>query len=289
MRIAAIRMCAAIVACMVLWRAPVGAETTTQQLIVSQAAPVSGPPATAAPEAFGANPPEANTSQLGGLDALNRTMHSFNLWFWEAVEGTSSAWIGDTAIPEDAANGTRNFFGNLINEPISAVSWVVAGDYDNAWLSARRFWINTTRGWLGVKDVASIEGIMPQTIDLGLALCSWGMGEGGYIVLPFVGPRTVRDGLADFLLVNGLTYLALSPALGFPPSPQAFAVVEISEEVGRIAVMRQIDHSDDRTTSAQQLRDNYLASRRERCRQIVEARDNSGAASAQQKTGEVKP
>ena len=287
MRQTAVRMCATMLACTVLWLTPAEAENTTSQHIVS--APVSEPAAPAVPRISGANPPGVDTSQGGVLDAFNGAMHKFNLWIWDTVDGTSSAWFGGTVIPEDFVSGTRNFFGNLISEPISALSWAVAGDYDNAWLSARRFWTNTTRGWLGIEDVASREGIIPPTIDFGLALCSRGVGEGGYVVLPFVGPRTVRDGLADFLLVNGLTYLALSPALGFPPSPQAFAVVEISEEVGRIAVMRQIDHGDDRATSAAQQRDEYLASRRERCRHIIEARDNGGAAASQSKTGEATP
>ncbi len=208
-----------------------------------------------------------NETQDGALASFNAYMHGFNLWVWRTVYATGS-WTGFLTPPEQLQKAAGNMLLNFINEPVSMLSWTVAGDLDNAAVSARRFWINTTEGWFGIEDVASSRGILKQQIDIGLALCARGVGESGYIVLPFVGPRTVRDGLADFLLTNALTYAALSPVVGFLPSLESIAVVEVAEEAGRIAVMRQIDHGDDSDASLEDVRDRYLAERRRRCNEI---------------------
>ena len=207
--------------------------------------------------------------QPDALGTFNGYMHGFNLWVWDTIDRYGPA-LGAGSVPDGVRRGMSNVLLNLVNEPTTMISWLVVGDYHNAGISAERFWINMTRGWLGAVDMASREGITSPHIDIGLALCARGVGEGGYIVLPFVGPRTFRDGLSDFLLVNALTYLALSPIIGFPPSPEAFVIVEVGEEAGRIAVVRQIDHADDRNRSLESVRDEYLRSRRERCRQVTE-------------------
>ena len=202
------------------------------------------------------------------LESFNAAMHGFNLWVWDEVD-SAGAWMGFLPPPAAVSSSVSNALSNLINEPTSAISWVVAGDYGNAFTAIRRFWINTTQGWLGIEDVATAQGIVAPPIDIGLALCTRGVGEGAYVVMPFVGPRTLRDGLSDFLLVNTITYLTLAPVIGFPPSLQSLATVEVVEEAGRVAVMRQIDHGDDRNPSADAVRDQYLKSRRERCNQTI--------------------
>jgi phospholipid-binding lipoprotein MlaA len=202
------------------------------------------------------------------LENFNAAMHGFNLWVWGQVD-SAGAWTGFLTPPAAVSSGVSNALSNVINEPTAAISWVVAGHYGNAVTAARRFWINTTQGWLGIEDVATAQGIVAPPIDIGLALCARGVGEGSYVVLPFVGPRTLRDGLSDFLLVNAITYLTLAPVIGFPPSLQSVATVEVVEEAGRVAVMRQIDHGDDRNPSADAVRDQYLKSRRERCDQTI--------------------
>lgn len=213
----------------------------------------------------------------GMLERFNSTMHYFNLRVWSGVD-VAGAWTAALTPPESVKLGLSNFFSNLINEPTTAISWAVAGDYENSGAALHRLWINTTQGWLGVEDVASRQGVVVPAIDIGLALCSRGVSEGPYVVLPIVGPRTVRDGLSDFLLVNTLTYLTLAPAIGFPPSLESVAIVEVVEEAGRVAVMRQIDHGDDRNLSAEAVREAYLASRRERCSRIISMQRVKGTA-----------
>lgn len=244
--------------------APAGAPATEASEIVTS------PPAAAT----GVTQPADAVAEEGVIDGFNRVMHGFNLWVWKTTD-TGTSWASFLAPPVAVREATSNLLLNYVNEPLSMLSWAVAGDYGNVSTAARRFWINTTEGWLGAEDVASEQGVKVPQIDIGLALCARGVGEGGYIVLPFVGPRTYRDGLSDFLLINGLTYLALAPAVGFPPSPSSIAVIEVTEEAGRIAVMRQIDHGEDRNASLTDVRDKYLASRRQRCSDIIAARDQA--------------
>ena len=208
--------------------------------------------------------PAREAEPRGYLDRFNENMHAFNLWMWRTWEEQKPAFSFAQLAPDSAAHVPKILL-NLVNEPTAAVSWLIAGDYENARLSAWRFWINTTQGWLGAVDVASDRGVRPAHIDVGLALCARGVGEGGYIVLPIVGPRTVRDGLSDFIFTNVVTYAALSPIIGFPPSLETFAFVEVAEEVARVAVVRQIDSADEKQRSLQDVRDEYLKGRRERC------------------------
>lgn len=227
-----------------------------------------------AAESTQASPPVLHAeTQDGALASFNSYMHDFNLWVWQTADA-AGGWTSVLTPPDQLRDAAGNVLLNFINEPVSMLSWTVAGDFDNAAVSAHRFWVNTTEGWFGVQDVATSRGILKPQIDIGLALCARGVGEGGYIVLPFVGPRTVRDGLADFLFTNAITYAALSPVVGFPPSLESIAVIEVAEEAGRIAVMRQIDHGDDRITSLEEMRDTYLAERRRRCDEIIAGLEN---------------
>jgi phospholipid-binding lipoprotein MlaA len=222
-------------------------------------------------------PPEEE--EAGDFSSFNSLMHDFNLWVWQKADATSD-WLILLTPPSAARKVTGNLLLNYVNEPVSMLSWAVAGDFAKAAVSAERFWVNTTQGWLGIEDVATASGLVMPQIDIGLALCARGVGEGGYVVLPFVGPRTVRDGLADFVLFNAITYAALAPVLGFPPSLESIAVVEVIEEAGRISFMRQIDHGDDLNTSQAAVRKQYLFDRRRRCDEIIAGRDNGAKSGA---------
>lgn len=213
-----------------------------------------------------AQAPEA--SARGWLDSFNDAMHGFNRWTaqsWRALTGGDASPPASPAPVPAATPVLASMLLNLVNEPVTALSWSLVGDGEKAGASIRRFWTNTTRGWLGAYDVAAREGNPADHIDIGLALCALGVGEGGYIVLPFIGARTGRDGLADFIFTNAVTFAALAPFIGFPPSPSAFLSVEILEEAIRIPAIRQIDSSEESQLSAEAVRENYLAERRRRC------------------------
>ena len=101
-------------------------------------------------------------------------------------------------------------------------------------------------------------------------MCQAGLGEGGYVVLPFIGPRTVRDGFADVVLVNAVLWTLVGASLGTGASLQTIAIAEAIEVVADIIATRQIDpnakvvHFDD----YEAVRKAYLEQRRARCAEM---------------------
>jgi phospholipid-binding lipoprotein MlaA len=73
-----------------------------------------------------------------------------------------------------------------------------------------RFLLNSTFGLAGFFDVATEAGLQPSDKDTGQTLAVWGVGPGPYLVLPFLPPMTVRDGIGSGIdaALNPLTYFA---------------------------------------------------------------------------------
>lgn len=94
--------------------------------------------------------------------------------------------------PTLVQKGVSNFFGNL-TDMWSVVNNALALRPKEMGDSIGRVMLNTTVGLLGVMDVASDLGIERHTADFGLTLARWGVGSGPYVVLPLLGPSTLRD------------------------------------------------------------------------------------------------
>lgn len=99
-------------------------------------------------------------------------------------------------VPIPARRALVNAYDNLtdINAAINAV---FQGRPGKAVKSTGRVLINTTLGLLGTIDVASDMGIARYETDFGHTLARWGVPEGPYIVVPFLGPYTIRSGVGD--------------------------------------------------------------------------------------------
>ena len=113
-------------------------------------------------------------------------------------------------MPDFAERGVRNVFSNL-GEIRNFVHNGLQGKLDGSARSAGRFLINTTVGIGGLFDVASDIGIVQAREDLGQTLGVWGLDAGPYLVLPILGPSSLRDSpgvLADPLL-SPLTHMPL--------------------------------------------------------------------------------
>lgn len=94
--------------------------------------------------------------------------------------------------PTLVQKGVGNFFGNL-TDMWSVVNNALALRPKETGDSIGRVMLNTTVGLLGVIDVASDLGIERHSADFGLTLARWGVGSGPYVVLPLLGPSTLRD------------------------------------------------------------------------------------------------
>lgn len=97
-----------------------------------------------------------------------------------------------TITPQPVQTGVGNFFSNL-GEIRTVLNSLLQGKPGNAGTAAGRFVINTTVGIGGLWDFATHMEITADEEDFGQTLGVWGVGEGPYLVLPLLGPSTVRD------------------------------------------------------------------------------------------------
>lgn len=107
-----------------------------------------------------------------------------------------------TLAPRSVRRGATNFFGNL-SDPWTALNQLLQGKPGAFVNDLGRFGINTTLGLAGLLDVASRLGLDKHDEDFGQTLGVWGFGPGPYIVVPFWGPSTLRDGLGDLADAQG--------------------------------------------------------------------------------------
>lgn len=94
--------------------------------------------------------------------------------------------------PQVVDDAISNVFSNL-GEPIVIISDLAQAKWGQALSDTGRFLINSTIGILGIFDVARHLGMEKNNEDIGQALAYWGVESGPYVVLPILGPNTVRD------------------------------------------------------------------------------------------------
>lgn len=126
------------------------------------------------------------------LQPLNRGIFWFNdkLYFY-ALKPVAR---GFRYLPESVRVCTSNFFSNLA-APLRALNAVLQAKFNDAGTEFSRFMINSTVGIAGLFDPAKqYAGLRQIDEDFGQTLGVWGFGNGAYLVLPILGPSTVRDG-----------------------------------------------------------------------------------------------
>jgi len=129
--------------------------------------------------------------KIDPYESFNRKVYAFNADFDRAL-GKPMASAYAKYIPGGVRRGIGNFFSNLW-EPGSFINALLQGKVHKAASTSARFFINTTAGVLGLFDVASKLGVMEQEEDLGQTLAVWGIADGPYLMMPFLGPTNVRD------------------------------------------------------------------------------------------------
>ena len=97
-----------------------------------------------------------------------------------------------TVAPLPVRNGIRNALRNL-NSPVTVINQVLQGDMQGAGTVLVRASVNTLLGIGGIIDVAGHEGIEYEYEDFGQTLAVWGIPNGPYMVVPFIGPSSARD------------------------------------------------------------------------------------------------
>lgn len=124
---------------------------------------------------------------------FNRAMFTFN----DAVDRWTLKPLAKTykfVMPDPLEVGVSNIFSNVMEVP-NTINGVLQGDLKGAAHDTGRLLVNTTLGIGGLLDVAQYMNLPEDTPeDFGQTLAVWGVGQGPYLVLPLLGPSTVRDG-----------------------------------------------------------------------------------------------
>lgn len=134
-------------------------------------------------------PPKVNDP----FEPFNREMFRFNYHFDKAVL-KPVAELYNKIMPKPLNLGVHNFFLNINQLPTIAndlLQWRIRQATSDSW----RFVINSTVGIGGLFDVASRISLKLQPNDFGLTLARWGYTDSAYLVLPFFGIMTIRDGI----------------------------------------------------------------------------------------------
>jgi len=132
------------------------------------------------------------------FENLNRKMFFIN----DRIDRYSlrpAAVVYKKLMPNPLEKGVENIFSNL-GEVTNVVNDLLQGKFDQAAHDSGRFLINTTLGLGGIFDVAQRAGLEKSDgEDFGQTLAVWGVGEGPYLMLPLIGPSTLRDAPSKFV------------------------------------------------------------------------------------------
>jgi phospholipid-binding lipoprotein MlaA len=129
------------------------------------------------------------------LEPMNRGIAGFNhglmVWLASPVAG-----IYRLIFPEQIRTGIDNIFENLLY-PLRLVTNLLQGKGGGAWRETKRFGVNTTIGIAGILDSATEMGIESSREDFGQTFGKWGWRNSNYLMLPLLGPSTIRDGFGE--------------------------------------------------------------------------------------------
>ncbi|HKV97034.1 MAG TPA: VacJ family lipoprotein [Gammaproteobacteria bacterium] len=139
-------------------------------------------------------PPDYTTQVKDPWEKLNRVTYAFNDTLDKAVaRPVARQYV--RAVPLPTRNGIHNFLSNL-GEPVTILNDLLQGRIGQTFKDSARFVVNSTVGVAGWFDVAKHLDLSQHDADLGETLAHWGVPAGPYVVIPFLGPSDLRDGLS---------------------------------------------------------------------------------------------
>jgi len=146
-------------------------------------------------------PQENQAIQSDPKDPFETINRPFWVFTWDyadkyVLKPTSTAYV--ETVNEDVRSGLYNVAMNL-NEPSAVINSLLQGKFSDAAKSTGRFVLNSTIGLFGLFDPASDFGWGRKHEEFGEVLGSYGVGDGPYLVLPGMGPTSVREEVGDFV------------------------------------------------------------------------------------------
>ena len=142
------------------------------------------------------------------LESINRVVYKFNDVADTAIIKPVSKGYQAIA-PQFVVKGINNFFNN-IKDVVTVINDLLQFKIQHAVNDTGRVLVNSTIGLLGFIDVHSINGGERRKEDFGQTLGHWGVGQGAYLVLPFIGPSTTRDAvgfITDTIAFDPISYM----------------------------------------------------------------------------------
>lgn len=132
------------------------------------------------------------------LESINRPFWTFTWDYADkyVLKPASSAYVNN--VNEDVRSGLYNVALNL-NEPSTVINNLLQGKFTDAAKSTGRFLLNSTIGLFGIFDPASDFGWARNEEEFGEVLGSYGVGDGPYLVVPAMGPSSVREEIGDYV------------------------------------------------------------------------------------------
>lgn len=159
--------------------------------------------------------PSGKADPRDRFERFNRSVYAFN----DAVDRAALKPVAKgykAAIPAPVRHGISNFFSNL-SLPRTIINDLLQAKFAAGGRATLRLTVNTVMG-LGFFDPATQAGLNNQNEDFGQTLGKWGVPSGPYLMLPLLGPSTVRDGLGripdiydnpEQLITNNYVYYGL--------------------------------------------------------------------------------
>ena len=145
--------------------------------------------------ACASNPDFTPTSpEADPWEQLNRNIYEFNV----TVDRYSLKPIAKgykAVLPQFMRTGVSNLSNNL-GQPQSALNNLLQGKPGRSFSDLSRFLINSTVGIVGLIDWATMAGLERYDEDFGQTLAVWGVPDGPFVVIPILGPSTLRDAVA---------------------------------------------------------------------------------------------
>lgn len=170
---------------------------------------------------------EVERSPIDPYENVNRKIYAFN----DAIDDYIAKPIADTYqeyTPHFMQTGITNFFNNLGDINV-IFNDLLQGKFAQGSQDTRRFLMNTSLGMAGFFDVATSVGLQQNEEDFEQTLAVWGVPQGKYLVLPFIGPITYRGipGAVFDTAANPITYTGSPLLSNFIGSPiQALSLID---------------------------------------------------------------
>jgi phospholipid-binding lipoprotein MlaA len=124
-------------------------------------------------------------------EGTNRAIYRFNETFDEYLaKPVARAYV--KVLHQEIRSRIANFFSNLA-DPLIGLNSFLQGKFEDGVNDWARFAFNSTIGLLGIHDVSSEMGLEKHNEDFGQTFGRWGIGQGPYLMLPFLSSSTARD------------------------------------------------------------------------------------------------